>query len=89
MRPAYGGWRDSTAGYGSLWLLPQTLFAEPRPRWVRALGLHPLTFSPGMVTTLAVVGLLAAVAVGLVLTLAAPRRPRVGRRAPSRRRASP
>jgi uncharacterized membrane protein len=77
LRPAYGSWRDSAAGYGSLWLLPQTLFAEPQPRWVRALGLHPVTFSPGMVTTLAVTGLLVAVAVGLVLTLAAPRRPRV------------
>jgi uncharacterized membrane protein len=77
LRPAYRSWRDSSAGYGSLWLLPQTLFAEPRPRWVRALGLHALTFSPGVVTTLAVTGLLAALAAGLVLTLAAPRRPRV------------
>jgi uncharacterized membrane protein len=77
LRPAYASWRDATAGYGSLWLLPQTLFAEPRPRWVRALGLHALIFSPGMVTMLAIVGVLVAVAVGMVLTLGAPRRPRV------------
>lgn len=77
LRPAYRGWRDSPAGYGSLWLLPQTLFADPRPRWVRALGLHPTTFSPGVVTALAVIGLVMAFTIGLVLTLAAPRRPRV------------
>jgi uncharacterized membrane protein len=77
LRPAYRGWRDSPAGYGSLWLLPQTLFADPRPRWVRALGLHATTFSPGVVTALAVIGLVMALAIGLVLTLAAPRRPRV------------
>jgi uncharacterized membrane protein len=77
LRSAYGSWRDSTAGYGSLWLLPQTLFAEPRPRWARALGLHPETFSSGTVTALAVAGLVLAVLVGLVLTLAAPNRPRV------------
>jgi uncharacterized membrane protein len=77
LRPAYGSWRDARAGYGSLWLLPQTLFAEPRPGWARALGLHAVSLSPGMVTTLAVVGLMTAVAVGMILTLAAPRRPRV------------
>lgn len=77
LRPAYRGWRDSPAGYGSAWLLPQTLFAEPRPRWVRALGLHAITFTPGTVTALAVVGLVLALGVGLLLTLAAPRRPRV------------
>jgi uncharacterized membrane protein len=77
LRPAYRSWRDSTAGYGSIWLLPQTLFAEPRPRWARALGLHAHTFSAGTVTALAVVGLVAALLVGLVVTLAPPRRPRV------------
>lgn len=77
LRPAYRSWRDSPAGYGSLWLLPQTLLADPRPRWVRALGLHPTTFSPGTVTTLAVMGLVLALVIGLLLTLAAPRRPRV------------
>lgn len=77
LRSAYRSWRDSPAGYGSLWLLPQTLLAEPRPRWVRTLGLTAHTFSPGTVTALAVVGLVVAVVVGLLLTLAAPRRPRV------------
>lgn len=77
LRPAYRSWRDSSAGYGSLWLLPQTLFAEPRPRWARAIGLHAEAFSPGTVTALAVVGLVVAVLAGLLLTLAAPSRPRV------------
>lgn len=77
LRPAYRSWRDSTAGYGSVWLLPQTLFAEPQARWVRALGLHTDGFSSGTVTALAVIGLVLAVVVGLVVTLAAPTRPRV------------
>ncbi|HET8615029.1 MAG TPA: glycosyltransferase 87 family protein [Actinomycetales bacterium] len=77
LRPAYRSWRDSTAGYGSVWLLPQTLFAEPRPRWARALGLEPHAFSAGTVTALAVTGLVVALVVGLLVTLAPPQRPRV------------
>jgi uncharacterized membrane protein len=74
---AYRAWAAGGAGYGSLWLLPQTLLAEPRPRWLTRLGVHPFTISPGVVTTLAVLGVVLALAVGLSLALGAERRPRV------------
>nr|WP_284288974.1 glycosyltransferase 87 family protein [Angustibacter aerolatus] len=73
----YHGWADSPAGYGSLWLLPQTLLADPRPRWVQSLGLGPTSLSAGAATTLAVLGLALALVAGLLLALAGTRRPRV------------
>lgn len=74
---AYTSWSGSTAGYGSLWLLPQALPSDPRPRWVSSLGLAPHTLSADAVTALAVSGIGLAVVVGLLLTLATDRRPRV------------
>ncbi|HEX8497186.1 MAG TPA: hypothetical protein VF661_08315 [Actinomycetales bacterium] len=73
----YRSWSGSPAGYGSLWLLPQTLFADPRPRWMTSLGLGPTTWPAGAVTTLAVAGVLLALAAGAALALGARRRPRV------------
>ena len=70
-------WRSSGAGYGSLWLVRQALPADPTPRWVSRLGLDAVGFSAGTVTTLAVLGMLLAVVVGLLLGLASDRRPRV------------
>ena len=77
VKVAYSTWAHSSAGYGSLWVLPQVLPADPRPHWVDRLGWDPTTLSSGAVTTLALVGLGVALAVGLVLALAADRRPRV------------
>jgi uncharacterized membrane protein len=74
---AYSAWAHSSAGYGSLWVLPQVLPSDPRPHWVDRLGWDPVTLSSGAVTTLALVGLALAVVVGLVLVLAGERRPRV------------
>jgi uncharacterized membrane protein len=73
----YRSWASSGAGYGSPWLLPQTLLAEPRPRWLTRLGLHAFTLPTGAVTTLTVLGVVLALAVGLVLALVPERRPRV------------
>lgn len=73
----YRAWAGAQVGYGSLWLLPQTLLAEPRPRWVTRLGLQPVTIAPGAVTTLAVIGVALAVLAGAVLVLSSWRRPRV------------
>jgi uncharacterized membrane protein len=73
----YRGWSSSPAGYGSMWLVPQTLLAEPRPRWVAGLGLSAPTLSPGAVTTLAVLGIVVALVAGVLLALAARRRPRL------------
>jgi uncharacterized membrane protein len=77
VKAAYTGWARSSAGYGSLWVLPQVLPAEPRPHWVDRLGWHPVTLPSAAVTTLALVGLAVALGVGLVLVLAGERRPRV------------
>ena len=77
VRSVYAAWVHSSAGYGSLWLVPQVLPADPRPHWVDALGWDPVTLSAGAVTTLALLGIAVAVVVGFVLGLAAPRRPRV------------
>ncbi len=77
VKAAYSGWANSTAGYGSLWVLPQTLPAEPRPRWVAQLGIMPHTLPASVVTALAVIGLVVAAVAGLLLTLATDRRPRV------------
>ena len=74
---AYRAWASGGAGYGSLWLLPQTLLAEPRPRWLTRLGVQPFTLPTGLVTTLAVLGVVLALVVGLLLALAPERRPRV------------
>lgn len=74
---AYRAWGRAPAGYGSLWLLPQTLFAEPRPRWMVRAGLHAATVPTGLVTALAVLGVLAALVLGGYLALASDRRPRV------------
>lgn len=73
----YRAWAKAPAGYGSVWLLPQTLFAEPRPRWLTRLGLHAVTIPPTGVTVLAVVGILLAVLAGGALALGSARRPRV------------
>jgi len=73
----YRVWAGAPAGYGSLWLLPQTLLAEPRPRWLSRLGLSPVTISPAALTTLAVIGVSLALLAGVVLTLSSWRRPRV------------
>jgi hypothetical protein len=74
---AYRSWAGGGAGYGSLWLLPQTLFAEPRPRWLIRLGVHAFTVPTGAVTTLAVLGVVLALVVGTLLALVPERRPRV------------
>ena len=74
---SYRVWAGAPAGYGSLWLLPQTLLAEPRPRWVTRLGLQPVTIAPGALTTLAVIGVALALLAGGVLALSSWRRPRV------------
>jgi uncharacterized membrane protein len=75
--PMVRSWWRSTAGYGSPWLLTQTMFGDSRPRWASALGLGATSLSPGAVTALAVLGLVLAVVVGIVLALGADRRPRV------------
>ena len=74
---AYRDWAKAAAGYGSPWLLPQTLFATPRPGWMSRLGLHSVTLAPGTVTTLTVLGVAVALALGAALTLGPARRPRV------------
>lgn len=73
----YRSWSGSPAGYGSLWLLPQTVFADPRPRWITRLGLGPTTLPAGAVSALAAAGVVLALAVGAALALGARRRPRV------------
>ncbi len=73
----YESWFRTPAGYGSLWLLPQTALAEPRPRWVTRLGLSPYTLPTGAVTTLSLLGLVVAVGLVAVLALTCSRRPRV------------
>ena len=73
----YRAWAKAPAGYGSLWLLPQTALAEPRPAWMTRAGIDPVTLSTTAVTALAVVGVIAALVVGLLLTLTPQRRPRV------------
>jgi uncharacterized membrane protein len=77
VRAVNSGWAHSGAGYGSLWLLPQVLPADPRPTWVDRLGWAPHTVSSGAVTTLSLLGLGVALTVGLLLVLAGERRPRV------------
>ncbi|GAB3595617.1 glycosyltransferase 87 family protein [Angustibacter peucedani] len=77
VKAAYQSWQRSSAGYGSLWVLPQTVASDPRPRWVTKLGLEPHTLSAGAVTTLSVLGVVLALVVGLLLVLATDRRPRV------------
>jgi uncharacterized membrane protein len=74
---AYRSWAGSGAGYGSPWLLPQTLFAEPRPRWLTRLGVQAVTLPTGAVTTLAVLGVVLALVLGTLLALVPERRPRV------------
>lgn len=74
---AYRSWQSATAGYGSVWLLPQALFGQPRPQWLTRLGLESTTLSSGVVTALAVLGVATALVVGLLLALASERRPRV------------
>jgi uncharacterized membrane protein len=74
---SYRAWAAGGAGYGSPWLLPQTLLAEPRPRWLTRLGVHAFTLSSGTVTTLAVLGVVLALGLGLLLALVPERRPRV------------
>jgi len=74
---SYQGWAKGTAGYGSLWLLPQTLLTEPRPKWLDRLGLNPITIAPGALTILALIGVALAVLAGAVLVLSSWRRPRV------------
>lgn len=73
----YRDWFRTPAGYGSLWLLPQTALTQPRPAWVTSLGLGPTTLSSGAVTTLTVLGSVLAVALAAVLALTSARRPRV------------
>jgi uncharacterized membrane protein len=73
----YRSWGAGGPGYGSPWLLPQTLLAEPRPRWLSRLGVHAFSLSSGAVTTLTVLGVVLALALGLLLALAPERRPRV------------
>jgi uncharacterized membrane protein len=77
VRATYRTWSATGAGYGSLWLLTQTVPSDPRPRWVGALGWNPVTLSPGAVTTLALLGVAAALVVALLMALAGDRRPRV------------
>jgi uncharacterized membrane protein len=74
---SYRAWVRAPAGYGSLWLLPQTLLAEPRPRWMTRLGLQPVTLPTGAVTALAVTGVVIALVIGAWLALGSARRPRV------------
>jgi len=74
---AYRTWARAPAGYGSVWLLPQTLFTEPRPRWMTRLGLDATTLSPTVVTLLTVLGIAGALLVGAALALGSSRRPRV------------
>jgi uncharacterized membrane protein len=73
----YRSWAGSGAGYGSPWLLPQTLLAEPRPRWLTRLGVHAFALPTSAVTTLAVLGILLALVAGALLALVPERRPRV------------
>lgn len=73
----YRDWFRTPAGYGSLWLLPQTALTEPRPRWVTSLGLSAATLPTGAVTVLSVLGLLVALGLAAVLALTCSRRPRV------------
>jgi uncharacterized membrane protein len=70
----YRGWVAGAAGYGSLWLVPQTLLADGGPSWT---GVGPVTLSSSAVTTLAVLGTGVAIIVGGLLALATARRPRV------------
>lgn len=72
---AFSTWRDSAPGYGSLWLVPQML-SQSKPTnarfWYSGGGLSPTT-----ATVLAILGFAAVCLWLLVLTLTAPRRPRV------------
>jgi uncharacterized membrane protein len=77
VKATYSAWRSSGAGYGSLWLIRQTLPATPTPRWVTKLGLESVALSAGTVTTLALLGAAVALVVGFLLALATDRRPRV------------
>lgn len=74
---AYLGWVRAPAGYGSLWLLPQTLLAEPRPQWLVRAAVQATTLPAAVVTTLAVLGMATALAAGAWLALRSARRPRV------------
>jgi uncharacterized membrane protein len=76
-RAAYRSWWHSSAGYGSLWLVPLALPSDPKPRWVSRLGLDPTQFSAGTVTTLTLLGIVLAVTVGFLMTLGTEQRPRV------------
>jgi uncharacterized membrane protein len=73
----YRSWRSTSAGYGSLWLLPQTTFSDPGPRWLAAVQFGPTSLSAGAVTMLSVLGVVVALVAGGLLVLAAGRRPRV------------
>lgn len=73
----YRAWAQAPAGYGSLWLLPQTLLAGHLPAWLTGLGLHAVTIAPTAVTVLAVIGVALAALAGATLALGSGRRPRV------------
>ncbi len=77
VRAVYRGWVAGVAGYGSLWLIPQSLLGDGTPDWMGWTGIGPGGLSSSVVTTLAVLGTGTAVLVGGLLALAAPRRPRV------------
>ncbi len=73
----YDGWRDSLAGYGSPWLIPGIWGPDPQLHGRSFPGFLTHALSAGSVTRLAAVGWVVALLAGAVLTLGAPRRPRV------------
>ncbi|WP_426564205.1 glycosyltransferase family 87 protein [Angustibacter sp. McL0619] len=77
VKASYRTWWHAGASYGSIWLLPLALPSDPRPRWVARLGLDPTQLDAGTVTTLTLLGIVLAVAVGFLMTLGTERRPRV------------
>jgi hypothetical protein len=72
---AWEGWKASSPGYGSLWLVPSLLEQSRPPRVAFWFPVHALSGSAG--TTGALLGLAAVVVATVVLALATRRRPRL------------
>jgi uncharacterized membrane protein len=73
----YDSWRNSTAGYGSPWLIPGIWGPNARLHAHELPGFLNHALSASSVTRLAALGWVVALLAGAVLALGAPRRPRV------------
>ncbi len=72
---AWQAWKAGTAGYGSIWLVPQ-LLADSRPDTATWWYTGP-ALSASAATTASLLGIVAVLAVGVVLTLVTRDRPRI------------